>query len=222
MDVNMPILISYAVGVTASLILSMYFLYDYARRRFRSSLAWGIGLFLYSVGEATDIFVDVSGEVALGKAGLFGALLVVAWGMTFLYYGTALLFFEERSFFREKMAAIIFAIYVVYSGYLVAVLPVEGFRQAVVTPIQLGLMTPIFAAAAVLFYSISRKMEKDDPARKSALLVSAAWGLLVVNSVSRGLFLEYSALTDAVIQGLHIVAWVLILYGMTMGKAAQT
>jgi hypothetical protein len=84
--------------------------------------------------------VDVSGEVALGKAGLFGALLVVAWGMTFLYYGTALLFFEEKSFFREKMAAVIFVIYVVYSGYLVAVLPVEGFRQTVVTPIQLGLM----------------------------------------------------------------------------------
>ena len=120
-----------------------------------------------------------------------------------------------------EMAVIIFAIYIVYSAYLVGALPVEGFRQAVVTPIQLGLMTPVFTASCILFYAIVWQMEPGDSARISSFVVSAAWGLLAISSVCRGLFLEYSPVTDALIQMIHMVAWVLLLYGMTLGKAAR-
>ncbi|KYK37109.1 MAG: hypothetical protein HXS46_05070 [Theionarchaea archaeon] len=111
--------------------------------------------------------VDIGGEVTLGKPGLLVALLVVSFSMTLLYYGASLLFFQEKSFFREKMTGIIFLICAVYFGYLVAVLPVERFRQAVATPIQLGLMTPIFLVIAILFYSISRNLKPGDPAKKA-------------------------------------------------------
>lgn len=221
MDIHTPVLISYAVGITASVILAVYFLYDYATRKLRASLAWGTGILLYSMGEATDIYVDITGEITLGKPGLFAALSVVACAMALIYYGTSLLFFDKNSFFREKMAVIIFGIFIVYSGYLVGAIPVEGFRQAVVTPIQLGLMTPIFVVSCILFYAIALKMEPQDPVRTSSFLVSAAWGMLAINSVCRGLFLEYSPITDALIQMLHMIAWVLLLYGMTLGKAAR-
>ncbi|MGD2249276.1 MAG: hypothetical protein PVF58_12790 [Candidatus Methanofastidiosia archaeon] len=221
MDIHMPVLISYTVGITASVVLGFYFLYDFATRKLRASLAWGIGILLYSLGEATDVYVNITGEITLGKPGLFAALLVVACAMVLLYYGTSLLFFTKESFFREKMAVIIFAIYIVYSAYLVGALPVEGFRQAVVAPIQLGLMTPVFVVSCILFYAISWKMEPGDPARTSSFLVSAAWGLLAINSGFRGLFLEYSPVIDALIQIIHMVAWILLLYGMTLGKAAR-
>jgi len=120
------------------------------------------------------------------------------------------------------MTAIIILIYIVFFGYLVATLPVEGFRQAVVAPVQLALMTPIYFVIAVLFYRVSRRLSHDDPRRQTVLLVSAGWFIQVFVSVSRGALLGYSEIYDGIVHILLAIGWVLVFYGMILGKAART
>lgn len=221
MNVGVDYVISYAVAIGATFILSVYFFREYTRKKLRTSLAWAVGLLIFSVTQIFDLYVAAFGEITLGKPILAIALIVHVFGMVLLYYGTSLLFFETESFFREKLSALIMSIYIVYFGYIVAVLPVEGFREAVLAPIQLGLMTPIFLAIAISFYYVSRSVERIDPRRLILLLVSAGWFLEVIDSLYRGLFLGSSGTFDATSNVLRAVGWIFIFYGMIIGKVMK-
>jgi hypothetical protein len=222
LETSIIVLTSYAISVVVTFVLSMYFFREYRYKKLRASLAWGIGLFLYAFTQLTDISVAVFGEMSVGKPGLVAGLVVTALGMVLFYYGTSLLFFSPGSFFREKMSALILVVYTLYFSYLVITLPVEGFREAVVAPIHIGLLVPIFLVISVLFYRVSRRLPHDDPRRRTILLVSAGWLCLVFNSGFRAFFLGYNPILDALIESLHVLAWILILYGMVLGKVAKT
>lgn len=221
MNVSMVYLISYVVAITATLFLSVFFLHEYYVKKLRASVAWGTGLLLFSITQITDLYVAEFGEIVIGKPGLMTALIVHILGMVLLYYGTSLLFSDPGSFFREKISVLIMVIYIVCFGFIVKVLPVEGFREAILAPMQLGLMTPIFLVIAVSFFRVSVKMERFDPKRLTLLLVSAGWFLVVIDSVYRGLFLGSSGISDALSNILRAFGWVFILYGMTVGKATK-
>ncbi|MBU7016050.1 MAG: hypothetical protein HXS44_00970 [Theionarchaea archaeon] len=222
MSVSIPSVISYSVAIAATLLLSAYFFREYATKRLRASLAWAIGLLLYAFGQISDLSVDISGEVAVGKPTLAVALIFVALGMTLFYYGTSLLFFSPGSFFREKISVIIFVIYTVFFFYLITVLPLEGLKGAVVMPIQLGTMFPIFLVIAILFYRVSERLSRDDPRRRTVTLVAVGWSLAAVNAFLRGTILGRSTTIDTAILALHAVAWLFVLYGMAIGKAARS
>lgn len=222
MTISVDYITSYAVAIGATCILSIYFLWEYVTKNLRASLAWGVGLLIFSITQIFDLYAAVYGEISMGKPVLAIALMIHLLGMILLYYGTSLLFFEPRSFFRERFSALITVMYVVYFAYVLTVLPVEGFREAVLAPVQLGLMTPIFLAIAGSFYNVSRKVGRVDPRKIILLLVAVGWTLEVIDSLYRGLFLGSSELCDATTNVLRAIGWIFIFYGMTIGKAARS
>lgn len=221
--VEVIVLASYTVSFIALLILAIYFFREYYRKRLRASIAWAIAFLIYSIMTIQDAAITAMGEeVVLGASGLIIGLLFLTFSMALFYYGTSLLFFNPGSFFREKITVIIAVIYVVYSFYLVTTLPVEGFRDAAAPYLQLGLMTPIVLVITVLFYRVSRRLSGDDPRKRTVLFVSAGWFLLLCNTIYRGAFLEPFGVSNAFFNVLLAVGWILILYGMALGKAART
>lgn len=221
MSVSPISVISYVVAIVATVILSAYFFREYERKKLRASLAWGVGFGLYFLGQITDLYVDLYGAPAIGKAGLMGGLTVVVLAMVFLYYGTSLLFFSPSSFFREKMSVLLAVIYIIIFAYATGIIPVEGFKEQIAAPVQLLLVAPIFFAIAILFYRVSTRLAREDPRRSTILLVSAGWGIAVVHAVTFGLLLGTSAVLDTAIHSTHAISWILILYGMVLGRAAR-
>lgn len=222
MDIGITVVISYVVTVLTLLILSGYFFREYGVKKLRASLAWGVGFLAYGFLNATDLIVAGAGEVTVGKAGIGFGLLVATIAMVAFYYGTSLLFFNAGSFFREKMSAVIMVIYVLYFTYLGVTLPTEGFREAVVTPIQIGLLLPIFLVIGILFIRVARRLATDDIRRRTVLLVSFGWFLFVLHAFGRGLFQGYLPLLDTAIEASQALGSVVILYGMVLGKAVRS
>lgn len=221
MEIDIVLVASYVIAIIATLVLSAYFFREYLRKKLRASLAWGIGLLLYFFGVLGDLIVEMSGEVSMGKPGLFLALLITVVGMVMLYYGTSLLFFSPGSFFREKLTAILLLGLGAYSVYLIMTVPLEGFRETI-APLMQAPFTLIYFIIGYLFYRVSRRLPSGDPRRMTVSMVAVAWFLLVFNSLYRMLFLGFSGITDAVFEISLGVAWILILYGMALGKAAKT
>lgn len=221
MNVSGGYLFSYAVAIAATFIISVYFFYEYYVKKLRSSLAWALGFFFYGIAQSSHLTADMVGEIAMGKLGFAVGIMVLIFAMILFYYGTSLLFFDEKSFFREKASFLLFLVFTAYSLYLVMVLPMEGFLKAIATPISLVLMMPIFLVMGVLFYHVCRALARDDSRRQTVLLVSMGWFLVGISSLYLGLFLGYSGISDSANYIVHVVAWILILYGMTIGKATR-
>lgn len=222
MEVSPFFIGSYVVSSAATFVLSIYFLREWRAKKLRASLAWCLGFLFYFFTMVTDLAISMFGEVSAGTATIAFGLLVVALGVTLFYYGAALLFFSPKSFFREKLSVIIMAIFIVLSIYLVATHPAEGFRDAAAPYIQLLLMSPVFFVIAVLFYQVSRRLDADDPRKRTVLLVSSGWFILLINSLYRGTYLGYSATVDAILNLVHLGAWFVLLYGMVYGRVSKT
>ncbi|MGD2248632.1 MAG: hypothetical protein PVF58_09515 [Candidatus Methanofastidiosia archaeon] len=222
MNINIVVAISYVVSIVATATLAVYFFREYAQKKLRASLAWGLGLLVYVFAMITDFSVDISGEMAVGKPALLIGLMVTFAGMTLFYYGTSLLFFNRGSFFREKISALLFIFYIAVSVYLVVTLPTEGFKEAVRFPLETFLISPVYFAISILFYRVSARVDSDDPRRQTILFVAAGWFLLLIGGLYRGLFFGSSAAFDSLSHIVRATAWLLILYGMTFGKAART
>lgn len=221
-SVNIVEMVSMILLIAATTVLSVYFYREYFTKRLTASLAWAVAFTFYAFAQIVDFVIFLSGEIAIGKGGLAVGLIMIGIGMALFYYGTSLLFFSRGSFFREKIFALILVITFVYFAYLLWVLPVEGFRDAVRPYIQAGLMAPIFFIIAVLFYRVSRRLDVGDPRRQTILLVSIGWFGTVINAIGRALFLEISPSVDSLIAIIGAVAFLLIMYGMVLGKAART
>jgi hypothetical protein len=87
------------------------------------------------------------------------------------------------------------------------------------------LTIPLSLVMAILFYRIFRKMDSDDPSRRAFLAVYAAWLLLGIGSVLRGLFYDPILFMPSVIpfliaQSLLAIAWIFMVYTMIVRKAS--
>jgi beta propeller repeat protein len=203
--------------LVATLILSVYFFRDFILRKFRASLAWGVGFIPY------NWFVDNF---------LYSAILstttIAALGITSLYYGTSLLLFSKGSFFREKVSVLIMLIYSVFAFYFVTTDPYSRMRDiTIVLPI---LKTPILLMIAILFYRIYRKIDSDDSSKRISLMATTAWFLLAISSVFMALWWGYYESFDLpslvfpivlIMSGLQPIAWILMVYSMVIRKAAM-
>lgn len=221
MNVSMLYTISYIIAIAAAVTLSLYFFREYSIKKLPASLAWGIGFILYAFAQSEHLIAVLFGEVALGKPGYLGGLLIYAVAMTLFYYGTSLLFFNPGSFFREKVATIIFAVLALYSGYITYSFPIEGFTKAAGTYIQ-SVMWIIFLIITFLFYRVTRRLPIKDPRKKVLSLVSLGWALVTIYTLYLGLLMGRWTIVDAVFLILHAAAWSMILYGMVLGKAAKS
>lgn len=227
MDVStLSYVATYLVVAATALILSVYFLRDYGAKKLRASLAWGLAFALYCPAALVEVFIRIAGEVKVGWGGIIFGLAIVTLAMTLFYYGASLLFFNPGSFFRGRMTLLIFLIYVVYYSYVVSILPLEGFRTAVAPYSSIGGIFPIFLTVSALFYRVSGRIAPGDPRRRTVLLVSSGWllgGLVHLYLGLSAAFLTISlAVLDPVINVIHALAWILILYGMVYAKVART
>jgi hypothetical protein len=222
MNMDIVFLTSSVVMAVATGLLAVFFSLEFFAKRLRATGAWACAFWFYFFGLVVDLVVLIFEEIPAGKAALFAGLMMLALAMTLFYYGTSLLFFGPGSFYREKMSILVMLIYTVYSAYLIMTLPEKGFREAVIAPIQLGLMTPIFFVIAVLFYRVSMRLAPKDPRRRTILLVAGGWFLTMVNAIGRGAATGISSSLDSVISVIGAIGWLLVLYGMALGKAAKT
>ena len=205
---------SYSVSILAGSILAAYFFREYFAKRLRASLAWAAGLLLYVLIQVFDLIVQFRGEAAAGKPILVAGFLMLAFAMSLLYYGTSLLFFSPGSFFREKMTAVIMFVYFVVIVAFSLELPLEGFRAAVTPLVSIGVLFPIKVMIAALFYRVFRRLEVGDPRKQTVLLLASGWGL-------DGLSALLLWLIEPASHAMHAIAWIMILYGMTMGKVTK-
>ncbi|MGD2250587.1 MAG: hypothetical protein PVF58_19505 [Candidatus Methanofastidiosia archaeon] len=221
MGISTGYIISYAIAIVAVLSLSVYFFREYSKKKLRALLAWSFGFLFYGITQIAHLSADMFGDVSMGKLGFGLGMAVLVLAVTLFYYGTSLLFFDERSFLREKMSLIILLIYSVYSAIILAVLPIEGFVKSVAAPLSLGVMLPMFIVIGAPFYLTSRRISQGDIRKRVLLLLATGWFLVAVCSAYLGTLLGLSLVTDSLVYILQVVAWALIWYGMVIGKAAR-
>lgn len=220
MEIHIAV-ICYVVAILATAILAGYFFREYLNKKLRASLAWAVGLFLITLALFTDLIVELFGEIAVGTLGLGIALMIVVFALSLLYYGTSLLFFSPGSFFREKFSILIICILGIYFILLLMRYQAGEFREIALTWVNALAMSPILFVIGFLFYRVSRRLNSNDPRRRTILLVSAGWFFITGNSVTRQ-FLGGNQYLDSIIHLFVAIGWVLVLYGMILGKATKT
>ncbi len=221
MSMSILYVISYIIAIAAVISLSGYFFREYSIKRMHASLAWSLGFLFYGIAQINHLSADVLGDVRVGKPAFAIGMMMLVFAVTLFYYGTSLLFFDEGSFYREGLPVIIFLGYSVYSVVILVELPLEGFVEAVAPFLSLGEMMPMFLVIAAPFYLTSKKLDQSDPRRHMLLLLFTGWFFVAVSSAYLGTSLGFSWVTDSMIYILQMLAWLLILYGMTIGKAAK-
>lgn len=207
----------YGINAVALFVLGGYFIREYVRKKLRPSLAWGVGFALFGI-----VVINLASLAAAGITKLlvmFGVVLT-ATTMSLLYYGAALLFFREGSFYREKMTVIIFLLFNAISSYIVYVVPVDRIAVQLRGPFVTG-MALIVIVIGILFGRVMSRLPKEDIRRRTLAYVSIAWFIL-------GMWLAYLALFWGEYPGIEAATFLLgsfgfllLLYGMTTGKATK-
>lgn len=218
---NTGYVLSYTIAIAAVISLSGYFFREYSIKKMQASLAWSFGFLFYGIAQIAHLSADIFGDIRVGKPVFAIGMVMLVFAITLFYYGTALLFFDEGSFLREGLPVIIFLGYSVYSLVILVRLPLEGFVEGVAPLLSLGEMMPMFLVIAAPFYLTSRTLDQGDPRRHMLLLLSTGWFFVAVSSAYLGTSLGFSRVFDSFIYILQMLAWMLILYGMTIGKGAK-
>lgn len=218
---NIGYVLSYTIAIAAVISLSGYFFREYSIKKMQASLAWSFGFLFYGIAQIAHLSADIFGDIRVGKPVFAIGMVMLVFAITLFYYGTALLFFDEGSFLREGLPVIIFLGYSVYSLVILVRLPLEGFVEGVAPLLSLGEMMPMFLVIAAPFYFTSRTLDQGDPRRHMLLLLSTGWFFVAVSSAYLGTSLGFSRVFDSFIYILQMLAWMLILYGMTIGKGAK-
>lgn len=210
---------TYIVAIAAGLVLSIYFFRDYFAKKLRASLAWGVGLLLYSLTQIQPILVEISGPTEVGVTTMTIGFLILALAMVLLYYGAAQLFFSPGSFFRERFTVILLMIFFSIITLFSTLSSQEEFIAGATFLSGIIVMGPIKSVIAFLFYRVYRRLETDDPRKRTVSLLVYGWALDAFTAFVFGLALSVSI--EAVTHLLHAVAWVIIFYGMAIGKVAR-
>ncbi|KYK37998.1 MAG: hypothetical protein HXS46_14000 [Theionarchaea archaeon] len=208
----------YATNATTSFILAVYFLRDFARKRLRASLAWGLGFAFFGVAMVPMAAIAT---IEITKPAMAIGVVISSLEVLFLYYGASLLFFREGSFFREKFAVIYFLATIVVGELFVMYTPIEKVAERL-APGVTAIIAIVYIACAILFFQVSRRLPKDDPRRRTITLVSLGWVFIVLWAFYIAVFwLRAPASADAALFLLGSVGFVLVLYGMITGKATR-
>ncbi|MBU7044921.1 MAG: hypothetical protein HXS54_00675 [Theionarchaea archaeon] len=208
---------SYVINAVACFVLSVYFLRDFFTKRLRASLAWGIGFLLFGLVVLNLILLSTA---ELSKSAVYFGFLLTSVMVFCLYYGASLLFFNERSFFREKMA-IIYCLATLFIGLILTYLtPTEKIVETMRTPTT-AMYGILYIVITILFYQVSRRIPEGDPRRRTIGLVSLSWAIIAFwNFYIAFAWLERPSI-EAGIFLLGSFGFLLLLYGMTTGKTTR-
>lgn len=208
----------YAVNTVVCLSLVGYFIRDYMVKKLRTSLAWAVGFLMLSFLIVSLAMYTTIAEVS--RAQVMFSFVLAATGVSSLYYGASLVFFGEESFFREKITVIFFLIVLFIGSFLTyttdksQLIPTVGFWTV-------WIFMAFYVAIGTMFYWVSRKVPDTDPRRRAIALVAVAWYIIAFWNSYVGLAWGENVAVEAVVFLLGSFGFLLLLYGMTVGKTTR-
>lgn len=177
---------------------------------------WGAGFFFFGLSQVPMLinryFKDPDTTVYFALLAAFLAALSLA----LLYYGSALLFFTKGSFMRKKLSITLFIVMVAVIVISLVLNP-ENILKSVFVIVGVGVIFPVVFIIAVIFFIIWYKLEPTNPRKFNVFLVAFAWLLYsLLNGATTIFYLEQF---DWVFPLIATISFLLLLYGMTVGKA---
>lgn len=208
------------VSISVKFFLAFYFIRIYSKEKMATPLIWGTGFFFFGLsqlpGLAYRYFQDPLTATAFAILGTF----LVTLSLSILYYGASLLLFVKGSFMRKKMTLILFALMVCVTGGLAVTVSSENILKLGFLVTATGLIFPLSVLIGCIFWITWHKLESDNPRRINVFLVGCAWITYgIVNGIG-SFFVESSH--EWIFYVLAIVSFLILLYGMTLGKATQS
>ncbi|MBU6998763.1 MAG: hypothetical protein HXS41_05415 [Theionarchaea archaeon] len=198
-------------------LLAVYFFRIYSQKKTGVPLILGTGFSFFGLSQipilSSRYFDDPTTNMYFGLLGAFLAALSLA----LLYYGTSLLYFKADSFMRKRFSTLLFVIMLAVILCFPFTLPTEAVLKNVFMVVATGFIFPILTLVAVIFFYIWVRLEPENPRKTSVFLVAAAW---LTYSAANGIGSFYFGTAfDWIFYTLCIVAFLVLLYGMTLGKA---
>lgn len=205
------------ISMGVKFILAVYFLNRYSQEKRRVPLVWGLGFFFFGLSQvpllAIRYFEDIN--TAMGFALLAAALAALS--IALLYYGTSLLYFPMNSFMREKLSIIFFVVMMAIILMFPSIMSPETVLKSVFRVVTTGFLFPILLIMAVIFFMIWKKLEPDNPRKHSVFLVGVA--LLVYSVLGTYTPTYFGSYFDWIFYSVAALVFLLLLYGMVLGKA---
>jgi hypothetical protein len=207
------------VSIGVKFVLAAYFFHKYRQKKMGVPLVWGAGFLFFGLSQVPILvmryFKDPNTNMGFALLGAFLAALSLA----LIYYGSSLIYFKKGSFMREKLSIILFSI----MGGVTLLFPIFMTSQEVLRRIFMvvatGFIFPVLFLVSVVFFVIWMRLEPDNPRKPNILLVSFGWFTYsIVNGVgsfSVGRSFEW------VFYVLATIAFLILLYGMILGKATN-
>ena len=209
--------ISPFAGMTIKYILAIYFCGRYLQKKERVPLVWGMGFFFLGLSQvpfmAMRYFQDPTTNAEFA---LFAAFLA-ALSLALLYYGTSLLYFIKGSFMREKLSIISFVVMMAVILVFLLTQSREAILKSLFMVVSVVFIFPMLFVVAVIFFMIWRRLEADDPRKTSVFMVGAA--LLTYSILSGTTSTYFGTPYDWIFIALSILSFVVLLYGMILGRA---
>jgi hypothetical protein len=211
--------ISTIVSIGVKFFLACYFIRIYSREKIPTPLIWGTGFFFFGLsqlpGLAYRYFEDPFTASAFTLLGTF----LVALSLSILYYGASILLFLKGSFMRKPLTLIFFGIMACVTAGLAVMVTPENVLTLGFLVTATGLIFPMSMIIGCVFIRTWHKLDSDNPRRVNVFLVGCAWSIYgLVNGI--GSFYVTSTY-EWIFYILAIVAFLILLYGMTLGKVTQ-
>lgn len=205
------------MSISVKFVLAVYFLHRYYQKKIEIPLVWAAGFFFFGLSQvpiwAMRYFQDTTTNMYFALLGAFLAALSLA----LLYYGTSLLYFRKGSFMREKLSIIFFVIMTVIILAFPYVMSTESVLSTVFRVVATGFIFPILFIVAIIFFTIWHMLEPTNARKPNVFLVAVAWLMYsLLNGLTSTLFLRHY---DWVFFSIATISFLLLLYGMTLGKA---
>jgi hypothetical protein len=205
------------VSIGVKFLLAAYFFNIYSQKKSGVPLILGTGFSFFGLSQVPILSMRYLGDPTTDMYfALLGAFLA-ALSLALLYYGTSLLYFKVGSFMHKRFSVLLFVVMLVVILCFPFTLTTEAVLKHVFMVVATGFIFPILFLVAVIFFYIWMRLEPDNPRKISVFLVGAAWlTYSLVNGIGSFYF---GTAFDWLFYTLSIIAFLVLLYGMTLGKA---
>ncbi len=208
----------YAVNTVVCFSLVVYFIREYLIKKLRAYLSWAVGFLLF--GFLIISLASYTTVAVVSKVQVMVAFMLAATEVSALYYGASLVFFVEESFFREKITVIFFLV-MLFIGSFLTVTTEESQLVQTMGFWTVWIFMAFYVAIGTMFFWISRKVPETDTRRKAIALVAAAWYIVAFWNSYVGLAWQENVAVEAGVFLLGSFGFLLLLYGMTVGKTTR-
>jgi len=205
------------ISIGVKIVLVFYFFRRYSQSRAATPLMWGTGFLFFALSQIPIMIMRYFQDPNTNMQFALLASSLAALAFTFLYYGTALLFFKKGSFMRKKLSIIFFVAMMAVILMFPITMSTETVLKSMFMVVVTGFFFPITLLMAIIFFMIWSRLSADNPRKPNVLLVGAAWLLYSMQSLLTSTY--FGKHYD---WGFYILAsclFLMLLYGMTFGKA---